>query len=105
MVFLIVKQERRALDTQTFDIGEWKRLPSSEETAIGSAMESAIRAIGEQPLSAVVLLSDGGQHAYPPNDLPPQAESRRLGERGVFRFGQLHSASPEVLRRQKMRQL
>ncbi len=85
------------LDTQTFDIGEWKRLPSSEETAIGSAMESAVRSIGEQPLSAVVLLSDGGQHAYPPNDLPPQAESRRLGERGVplwaVTFGQSRGAA------------
>ena len=86
-----------ALDTQTFDIGEWKRLPSSEETAIGSAMESAVRSIGEQPLSAVVLLSDGGQHAYPPNDLPPQAESRRLGERGVplwaITYGQSRGAT------------
>ena len=86
-----------ALDTQTFDIGEWKRLPSSEETAIGSAMESAVRSIGEQPLSAVVLLSDGGQHAYPPNDLPPQAESRRLGERGVplwaITYGQSRGAA------------
>lgn len=86
-----------ALDTQTFDIGEWKRLPSSEETAIGSAMESAIRVIGERPLSAVVLLSDGGQHAYPPNDLPPQVESRRLGERGVplwaITYGQSRGAS------------
>ena len=86
-----------ALDTQSLDIGEWKRLPSSEETAIGSAMESAIRALGEQPLSAVVLLSDGGQHAYPPNDLPPQAESRRLGERGVplwaITYGQSRGAA------------
>lgn len=72
-----------SLDAEVLDIREWQRLPSSGETAIGSAMESAIRAIGEQPLRAVVLLSDGGQHAYPPNDLPPQAESRRLGERGV----------------------
>ncbi len=86
-----------ALDTQSLDIGEWKRLPSSEETAIGSAMESAVRALGEQPLSAVVLLSDGGQHAYPPNDLPPQSESRRLGERGVplwaITYGQSRGAA------------
>ena len=86
-----------ALDTKSLDIGEWKRLPSSEETAIGSAMESAIRALGEQSLSAVVLLSDGGQHAYPPNDLPPQAESRRLGERGVplwaITYGQSRGAA------------
>ena len=41
-----------SLDTDTLDIGEWKRHPSSDETAIGSAMESAIRAVGEQPLSA-----------------------------------------------------
>ena len=36
-----------SLDTDTLDIGEWKRHPSSDETAIGSAMESAIRAVGE----------------------------------------------------------
>ena len=86
-----------SLDTDTLDIGEWKRHPSSDETAIGSAMESAIRAVGEQPLSAVVLLSDGGQHAYPPNDLPPQSESRRLGERGVplwaITYGQSRGAA------------
>ena len=86
-----------SLDIETLDIGEWKRLPSSEETAIGSAMESAIRSVGEQPLAAVVLLSDGGQHAYPPNDLPPQAESRRLGERGIplwaITYGQSRGAA------------
>ena len=86
-----------SFDTEYPDIGEWQQLPSSGETAIGSAMESAIRVMGEQPLSAVVLLSDGGQHAYPPNDLPPQVESRRLGERGVplwaITYGQSRGAA------------
>ena len=86
-----------SIDNTSLDIGAWERRPSSEETAIGSAMESAVRAMGEQPLSAVVLLSDGGQHAYPPNDLPPQAESRRLGERGVplwaITYGQSQGAA------------
>ena len=61
-------------------LGSWQRQDSAEETAIGSAIEDATRALAGQRLAGVVLLSDGGQHAYPPRDLPPQAAARRLGE-------------------------
>jgi hypothetical protein len=64
-------------------LGSWQRLPSAEETAIGSAIEDAARALAGQRLAGVVLLSDGGQHAYPPRDLPPQAAARRLGDGAV----------------------
>ena len=35
-----------SIDNTSLDIGAWERRPSSEETAIGSAMESAVRAMG-----------------------------------------------------------
>ena len=75
----------------------WQRLPSGEETAIGSAIEDATRTLAGQQLAGVVLLSDGGQHAYPPRDLPPQASARRLGELAVplwsITFGRTRGAA------------
>ena len=76
-------REQPAGTGRPFQLDAWERLPTAEETAIGSSLEAARRALADQPLAGVVLLSDGGQHAYPPRDLPPQTEARRLGERGV----------------------
>ena len=76
-------REQPAASDQLFDLGDWQPVTTAEETAIGAALEASRRALSDQPLAGVVLLSDGGQHAYPPRDLPPQTEARRLGEREV----------------------
>lgn len=76
-------RERPSAAGQLFNLGDWQRVATVEETAIGAALEASRRALSDQPLAGVVLLSDGGQHAYPPRDLPPQTEARRLGERDV----------------------
>jgi hypothetical protein len=96
-VFDQESREHAATPGQLFDLGDWQRLPTVEETAIGAALEAARRALADQPLAGVVLLSDGGQHAYPPRDLPPQTEARRLGEREVplwaITFGRARGAA------------
>jgi hypothetical protein len=66
-----------------FPLGAWERRPDSGETAIGAAIETAVRTAGSRPLAGVILLGDGGQQAYPPRDLPPQTAARRLGEAAV----------------------
>ena len=79
-------REVRELSTtagEPLRLDAWQRLGSTEETAIGSALEDATRALAGQRLAGVVLLSDGGQHAYPPRDLPPQTAARRLGDEAV----------------------
>ena len=96
-VFDRESREQPAVSGQLFDLGDWQRLATVEETAIGAALEASRRALADQPLAGVVLLSDGGQHAYPPRDLPPQTEARRLGERGVplwaITFGRARGAA------------
>ncbi|NDH95680.1 MAG: VWA domain-containing protein, partial [Planctomycetia bacterium] len=82
----VFDREARELPADTdaaLQLNAWQRQPSAQETAIGSAIEDATRTLAGQRLAGVVLLSDGGQHAYPPRDLPPQAAARRLGEGAV----------------------
>jgi len=76
-------RELPADNDAALQLNAWQRQSSAEETAIGSAIEDATRTLAGQRLAGVVLLSDGGQHAYPPRDLPPQAAARRLGEGDV----------------------
>jgi len=58
----------------------WQRRDSSGETAIGSAIDDAMRAAAGRNLLGMIVLGDGGQHAYPPRDLPPQSAARKLRE-------------------------
>ena len=74
------------------DLGEWAEEPAGEETAIGAAIDDAVRSLAGRTLAGVIVLSDGGQHAYPPRDMPPQTAARKLGDTGVplwsITFGQ-----------------
>ncbi|MFN5756671.1 MAG: hypothetical protein ACK48M_07785, partial [Planctomycetia bacterium] len=73
-------------------LGDWKDEPSADESAIGAAIEDALRAAAGKHLVGVIVLSDGAQHAYPPRDLPPQSAARKVGDAGVplwsITFGQ-----------------
>lgn len=66
--------------------------PTGEETALGAALEEVLRQEAGKRLLGVLLLSDGAQRAYPPQDTPPQtaaAALRRLGyPMYTFPFGQ-----------------
>lgn len=66
-----------------FALDEWRSLESRGETALGAALDDAIRAVAGRSVAGVVVLSDGAQHAYAPRDLPPQTVARRLGDGGV----------------------
>jgi hypothetical protein len=79
-------------DDDPLPLGEWRDAASADETAIGSAVDEAIRAATDGRLAGVILLSDGAQHAYPPRDLPPQAAARSIADLGAplwtITFGQ-----------------
>jgi hypothetical protein len=79
-----------------FPFGAWKDGASADETAIGAAIDDCLRATAGRTLAGVVVLSDGGQHAYAPRDVPPQTAARRLGETGTplwsITFGQQRGA-------------
>lgn len=60
--------------------------PAGDQSAIGAAIEEAVKAEAGKRLSGVVLLSDGAQRAYPPNDVPPQLAARRLADLGCRLF-------------------
>jgi hypothetical protein len=69
--------------TDPFPLGAWSARQTSGETAIGAALEEALRATSGRQIAGVIVLSDGAQHAYPPRDVPPQAAARGLAELGV----------------------
>ena len=79
-----------------FPLGAWQDAASADETAIGAALDDCLRATAGRTLAGIVVLSDGGQHAYAPRDLPPQTAARRLGETGTplwsITFGQQRGA-------------
>ncbi|MFM9058043.1 MAG: hypothetical protein ACKOSQ_02760, partial [Planctomycetaceae bacterium] len=64
-------------------LGERADAPGADETAIGAAIDDAVRDAGGTTVAGVIVLSDGAQHAYAPRDLPPQAAARRLADAGV----------------------
>jgi hypothetical protein len=66
-----------------FPLAGWQAENSSDQTAIGAAIEEATRTGTGRQLAGVIVLSDGAQHAYPPRDAPPQAVARALGDAGV----------------------
>ena len=79
-----------------FPRGPWRDVASADETAIGSAIDDALRATAGKTLAGVVVLSDGAQQAYAPRDLPPQTAARRLAETSTplwsITFGQQRGA-------------
>jgi hypothetical protein len=66
-----------------FPLGEWTDEATADETAIGSAVEEALRAVTGRRLVGMIVLSDGAQHAYPPRDLPPQSAARNVADSGA----------------------
>lgn len=84
------------VDGDPLALGPWQEEPSSEETAIGAALDDAVRGAAGKNLAGVIVLSDGAQHAYPPRDVPPQTVARKLGDAGVplwsITFGQQRGA-------------
>ncbi|RLS35710.1 MAG: hypothetical protein DWH79_01295 [Planctomycetota bacterium] len=75
-----------------FPLKQWERGVASDQTAIGGALDDAVKGVGGRPLAGVIVLSDGAQHAYPPRDQPPQGVARKLGDAAVplwtITFGQ-----------------
>lgn len=65
--------------------------PDGEQSAIGAAMDQALRQEAGKRLLGVFLLSDGAQRAYAPHDALPQTAAAKLGQLGyplfTLRFG------------------
>ncbi len=59
------------------------KTPDGAETAIGAAMADALRNETGHRVAGVILLSDGGQNAFEPRDMPPQAVARRLNDQSI----------------------
>jgi hypothetical protein len=66
-----------------FPLAEWADAATAEETAIGSAVDEALRAASGRRLAGMIVLSDGAQHAYAPRDLPPQSAARNVADSGA----------------------
>jgi hypothetical protein len=85
-----------AADGNLFPLSAWQAGKTSDQTAIGAAIAEAARAGASRQLAGVIVLSDGGQHAYPPRDEPPQTAARAIGDAGVslwsVTFGQQRGA-------------
>ena len=85
-----------AADGNLFPLSAWQAGKNSDQTAIGAAIAEAARAGASRQLAGVIVLSDGGQHAYPPRDEPPQTAARAIGDAGVplwsVTFGQQRGA-------------
>jgi hypothetical protein len=75
-----------------FPLAAWRDTATADETAIGAAVDDGLRSLVGRQIAGVVVLSDGGQHAYAPRDLPPQTAARKLADSGVplwsITFGQ-----------------
>ncbi|MBA3313642.1 MAG: hypothetical protein H0T47_10200 [Planctomycetaceae bacterium] len=56
---------------------------TGEQTAIGAVLESLMKTDGGKQLAGVIVNSDGGQRAIPPNDVDPREIARRYGELGI----------------------
>jgi hypothetical protein len=85
-----------AADGNLFPLSAWQAGQTSDQTAIGAAIAEAARAGAGRQLAGVIVLSDGGQHAYPPRDEPPQTAARAISDAGVplwsVTFGQQRGA-------------
>ena len=56
--------------------------PAGQETAIGAALEDVLQQEQGKRLLGVIVLTDGGQRALPPRDLPPQTAAAYLKHQG-----------------------
>jgi uncharacterized membrane protein len=85
------------LKAYTFDVGpheaqidggeiELPEKPDGNQTAIGASLKKILDNEAGKRLLGVVLLSDGAQRAYAPNDLPPQIVAARLKHLGYPLF-------------------
>jgi hypothetical protein len=72
-----------ARDADPFPLTTWNDSATADETAIGSAVDEALRTTTGRRLAGVIVLGDGAQHAYAPRDLPPQAASRNVADAGA----------------------
>lgn len=66
-----------------FDLGA---TAAGRETAIGAAMDDALRRETGHRLAGMILLSDGAQNALYPFDESPQSVARRMADLGVPLF-------------------
>ena len=66
-----------------FPLADWTDAATAEETALGSAVDEALRATSGRRLAGMIVLSDGAQHAYAPRDLPPQSAARSVADAGA----------------------
>ncbi|MEN6558632.1 MAG: glutamine amidotransferase [Thermoguttaceae bacterium] len=70
-------------ETSTVDgLVQLPKQPTGRETAIGAALDDAMRQEAGKRLLGVLLLSDGAQRTYAPRDLPPQTAAARLRHLG-----------------------
>jgi hypothetical protein len=72
-----------AVGRDPFPLGEWRADKGSDQTAIGAAIADTARSAAGRQIAGVIVLSDGGQHAYPPRDEPPQVAARTLADGGA----------------------
>jgi uncharacterized membrane protein len=65
--------------------------PTGEQTALGAALADVLERESGGRVLGMLLLSDGGQRALAPHDLPPQLAARRLAAENIplytFTFG------------------
>ncbi|MBM4010399.1 MAG: hypothetical protein FJ286_03320 [Planctomycetes bacterium] len=66
-----------------FPFAAWQDGLTADETAIGAAIEDALEAAAGRELAALIVLSDGGHHAYAPRDAAPQSAARRAADAAV----------------------
>jgi hypothetical protein len=83
--FYEIDSEARAIDYTPgkLDLGG---APDGMQTALGSALDQALKEQAGKRLAGVILLSDGAQRAYPPHDLPPQIPARRMADLGYHLY-------------------
>ncbi len=80
-----------------FDLGD---TADGRQTAIGAALDDALRKEAGHRLAGVILLSDGAQSAIFPRDEAPQLPVRRLADLGAplytITFGKIGGQLPDV---------
>jgi len=60
--------------------------PTGQQTAIGLALDTALRQQQGKRLAGVILVSDGAQRAYEELNMPPEQPARRLADMGYPLF-------------------
>ena len=82
--------DTRKLDLQSGKV-ELAAAPAGQQSALGAAIADAHERESGGRVLGMLLLSDGGQRALPPRDLPPQVAARQLAAEDIplytFTFG------------------